>query len=64
MERRALKFCRESEVHCRRAEDRRQAEAWKIRPRGAGHQEVSRDQVHHGWCDRHVDGIAGKPCRS
>jgi hypothetical protein len=32
MEHRVLKFCKETEVHCRRTENRWKAEAWKTRP--------------------------------
>jgi hypothetical protein len=41
MERRALEFCMESEVHCRRAENRRRSEAWKTRPRGQGNRKLA-----------------------
>jgi hypothetical protein len=41
MERRALKFCRESKVLCRRAENRPKAEAWKARPRGQSNRKLA-----------------------
>ncbi len=41
MERRALKFCEETEVYCRRAENRRKAEEWKTRPQGQGSRKLA-----------------------
>jgi hypothetical protein len=41
MERRAQDFCRQTEVQCRRAENRRRSEAWKTRPRGQGNRKLA-----------------------
>ncbi len=41
MEHRALEFCMESEVQCRRAKNRRKSEVWKTRPRGQGNRKLA-----------------------
>jgi hypothetical protein len=41
MERRAQDFCRQAEVQCRRAENRRRSEAWRWRPRGQGNRKLA-----------------------
>ncbi len=41
MERKAQNFCRQTEVQCRRAENRRRSEAWRLRPRGQGNRRLA-----------------------
>jgi hypothetical protein len=41
MERKAQDFCRQAEVKCRRAENRRKSEAWRSRPRGQGNRRLA-----------------------
>jgi len=41
MERKVQNFCRQTEVQCRRAENRRRSEAWRLRPRGQGNRRLA-----------------------